>query len=174
MLELALRFLLIGAVSFGGGQAALPLVERLAVAETGWLTHTEFATGVGLSYATPGPVLVLASFIGYHVAGVQGAIAAALAVFAVPVGLAGLTAQLTRVLQNRPWFQSFGRFAAAAAIGLLGLTVLSLALPLADIHPMLLLGVAAVIGAVRLAWHPLLILGLATTLGACSTLLAQA
>lgn len=119
MLELVLRFLLIGSVAFGGGQATLPLVERLAVAETGWLTHTEFATAVGLSYATPGPVLILASFIGYHVAGMQGAIVAAFAVFAVPVGLAGLTTQLTGILQNRPWFQSVGRFAAAAVMGCL-------------------------------------------------------
>ena len=43
---------MIGSIAFGGGQAALPLVERLAVADTGWLTPAEFATGVGLSYAT--------------------------------------------------------------------------------------------------------------------------
>jgi chromate transporter len=57
MLELFGRFLVIGALAFGGGQAALPLVERLAVADTGWLTPAQFAAGVGLSYATPGPVL---------------------------------------------------------------------------------------------------------------------
>ena len=66
MLELIARFLVIGTLAFGGGQAALPLVERLAVADTGWLTPTQFATGVGLSYATPGPVLILAAFIGYQ------------------------------------------------------------------------------------------------------------
>ena len=63
MLELVARFLVIGALAFGGGQAALPLVERLAVADTGWLTPAQFATGVGLSYATPGPILILAAFI---------------------------------------------------------------------------------------------------------------
>src|SRR5713226_3986540 len=89
MLELTVRFLIIGALAFDGGQAALPLVERLAVADTGWLTPAQFATGVGLSYATPGPVLILAAFIGYHVAAVPGAMAATAAVFAVPVVLAG-------------------------------------------------------------------------------------
>jgi hypothetical protein len=84
MLELIARFLVIGTLAFGGGQAALPLVERLAVADTGWLTPVQFATGVGLSYATPGPVLILAAFIGYHVAAVPGALAATAAVFAVP------------------------------------------------------------------------------------------
>src|SRR5713101_9637534 len=88
MLELIGRFLIIGALAFGGGQAALPLVERLAVADTGWLTPTQFATGVGLSYATPGPVLILAAFIGYHAAAVRGAVLATAAVFTVPVILA--------------------------------------------------------------------------------------
>src|SRR2546421_11401863 len=74
MLELAARFLVIGALAFGGGQTAPPLVERLAVADIGWLTPVQFAIGVGLSYATPGPVLILAAFIGYHVA-VPGAAA---------------------------------------------------------------------------------------------------
>src|SRR4249920_513833 len=98
MLELIARFLIIGALAFGGGQAALPLVERLAVADTGWLTPAQFATGVGLSYATPGPVLILAAFIGYHVAAVPGALAATVAVFAVPVALAGFTAHVAATL----------------------------------------------------------------------------
>ena len=173
MFELVLRFLVVGSIAFGGGQAALPLVERLAVADTGWLTAAEFATGVGLSYATPGPVLVLSSFIGYRVSGVAGAVAAALAVFAVPVVLAGFAAQLTGVLGDRPWFRDFGRFAAAAAIGLLVVTVFALARPLVGIHPLLLLGVAAVVGAVRLGAHPLAVLGLAVASGVGAAALAE-
>src|SRR5215208_5622493 len=119
MLELIGRFLLVGALAFGGGQAALPLVERLAVADTGWLSPAAFSVAVGLSYVTPGPVLILAAFIGYHVAALPGALAATAAVFAVPVALAGFAAQLVDKLQGR-WFGAFGRFAAAAAIGLLG------------------------------------------------------
>ena len=113
MLELVARFLVIGALAFGGGQAALPLVERLAVADTGWLTPAQFATGVGLSCATPGPVLILAAFIGYHVAAVPGAVAATAAVFTIPVVLAGFTAQVVAKLKDTRWFQAFGQFAAA-------------------------------------------------------------
>lgn len=122
MLDLIARFLVIGALAFGGGQAALPLVERLAVADTGWLTPAEFATGVGLSYATPGPVLILAAFVGYYVAALPGAVAATAAVFAVPVILAGFTARLVASFKDARWFQAFGRFAAAAAVGLLGVS----------------------------------------------------
>jgi len=165
MLELTVRFLIIGALAFGGGQAALPLVERLAVADTGWLTPAQFATGVGLSYATPGPVLILAAFIGYHVAAVPGAVLATAAVFTVPVVLAGFAAPLVAKLKDAGWFRAFGRFAAAAAVGLLGVTLLALARPLVDIHPALLLGAVAVLAAELRGVHPIVLIGAATLLG---------
>src|SRR5438128_7043255 len=114
MLELIARFLVIGTLAFGGGQAALPLVERLAVSDTGWLTSTQFATGVGLSYATPGPVLILSAFIGYHVAALSGALVATLAVFTVPVVCAGFAAQIVDRLKDARWLRAFGQYAAAA------------------------------------------------------------
>src|ERR1700730_11740456 len=164
MLELIARFLVIGTLAFGGGQAALPLVERLAVAHTGWLTPAQFATGVGLSYAPPGPVLILAAFIGYHVAAVPGAVAATAAVFTIPVVLAGFTAQLVAKLKDARWFQAFGRF--AAAVGLLGVTLLALARPVVDIHPVLLLGSVAVLAAELRGVHPIILIGTAKLLGA--------
>jgi len=145
MLELVLRFLLVGAVAFGGGQAALPLVERITVAETGWLTPTEFSVGIGLAYVTPGPVLILAAYVGYHVKGILGAVAATAAVFAVPVAVSAAAAQVVARLNASERFRLFGRFASVAAIGLLGITLLSLGRPLFDLHPALLLGAAAVL-----------------------------
>src|ERR1700686_2848603 len=109
MLELVARFLVIGTPSAGGGPGALPRVERLAVADTGWLAPAQFATGVGLSYATPGPVLILAAFIGYHVAAVPGAVAATAAVFTVPAVLAGFAAQGVAQLKGAPWVSGVGR-----------------------------------------------------------------
>jgi chromate transporter len=170
ILELITRFLVVGGLAFGGGQAALPLVERLAVADTGWLTPAQFAAAVGLSYATPGPVLILAAFIGYHVAAVPGAMAATAAVFAVPVTLVGFAAGLAAKLQEARWFQAFGLFAAAAAIGLLGVTLVALARPLADLHPGLLLGAATVCAAALRGVHPIILIAAATLFGAGSSL----
>jgi len=171
MLELIGRFLVIGALAFGGGQAALPLVERLAVADTGWLTPAQFAAGVGLSYATPGPILILAAFIGYYVAGVSGAVAATVAVFTVPVVLAGLSAQLVARLKDSNWFQAFGGFAAAAAVGLLGVTLLALARPVMDVHWALLLGSVLVFAVSLRGVHPIFLIAGATVLGAGAPLL---
>jgi chromate transporter len=170
MLELIGRFLVVGTLAFGGGQAALPLVERLAVADTGWLTPAQFATGVGLSYATPGPVLILAAFVGYHVAGVPGAVVATMAVFAVPVALAGFAAHVVAWLKDARWFQAFGQFAAAAAIGLLGVTLIALVRPLLDIQLALLAAAAGVLVAALRGVHPLILIGGAALLGAVSSL----
>ena len=100
IVELVVRFLTVGALAFGGGGAALPLVERFTVAETGWLTPRQFALGVGFAFATPGPILILAAFVGYFVAGVPGALAGTFAVFAIPVLLAAGSADIVQRLNN--------------------------------------------------------------------------
>ena len=149
IVELAIRFLVIGALAFGGGQAALPLVERLTVGDTGWLSPTRFAAGVGLAYATPGPVLILAAYVGYAVAGIAGAVVATVAVFAVPVALAASAAAVVARLEASPRFRRFGAGASAGAVGLLGVTLLALARPVEAVAPVLLLGSAIVFLAAR-------------------------
>jgi chromate transporter len=165
VIDLVATFLLVGVLAFGGGQAALPLVERLTIAQHGWLTPGEFAIATGLSYATPGPVLIISAFIGYHVAGLPGALAAAAAVFAVPVLAATAAARTVDRLAGTRWLPAFGRTAGTAAIGLLTITLVSLARPITEIHPALLLGSLLVALAAR-RLNPLLLLAAATVLGA--------
>jgi hypothetical protein len=81
VVDLFWRWLLIGALAFGGGQAALSLVERTTVTDTGWISAGDCSTAVAFSFVTPGPVLILATFIGYRVAGIAGAVAATIGVF---------------------------------------------------------------------------------------------
>ena len=166
MLELFLRFLVVGATAFGGGGTALPLVERITVAETGWLTPQQFAIGVGFAYATPGPILILAAFVGFHVAGLAGALAATVGVFAVPVLLAAGSAGVVARLNRYARFRAFGRFAAAAAVGLLAVTLVALARPVYELHPALLAGAAVVFAADRFDMSPVLLLVIAAGAGA--------
>lgn len=168
MLELFLRFLVVGATAFGGGGAALPLVERITVAETGWLTPQQFAVGVGFAYATPGPILILAAFVGYHVEGLAGALVATVGVFAIPVLLAAGSAGVVSRLNRFPRFRAFGRYAAAAAVGLLAVTLVALARPMFDLHPGLLAGAALAFGAERFNVSPVLLLVIAAGVGAAA------
>jgi chromate transport protein ChrA len=63
IVELFLHFLLISLLAFGGGQAALPLVEQVAVRDMNWVSASTFGAAVAFSYLTPGPVLIVAAFI---------------------------------------------------------------------------------------------------------------
>ena len=171
VIELVARFLLVGALAFGGGGAALPLVERFTVADTGWLTPQQFAFGVGFAYATPGPILILAAFVGFHVAGLTGALAATCAVFAIPVLLAAGSAGVVTRLNRYARFRAFGSFAGVAAIGLLAVTLAALARPVVELHPGLLAGALVVFAAERIGLSPVLLLAVAIGAGAAAGVL---
>lgn len=80
-LELFLSFLKIGAFSFGGGYAAMPLIQSQVVDRYGWLTQKDFSDLVTISQMTPGPIAVNgATFVGNQVAGIPGAVIATLGV----------------------------------------------------------------------------------------------
>ena len=74
-LRLFLSFLQIGAFSFGGGYAALPLIRHQVVEANGWLQLSEFTDLITISQMTPGPIAVnSATFVGLKVAGIPGAV----------------------------------------------------------------------------------------------------
>ena len=78
-LQLFLSFLQIGAFSFGGGYAALPLIQHQVVELHNWLSLSEFTDLVTISQMTPGPIAVnSATFVGIKIAGIPGAIVATL------------------------------------------------------------------------------------------------
>lgn len=76
-LQLFFSFLQIGAFSFGGGYAAMPLIQSQVVDLHGWLTPTEFTDLITISQMTPGPIAInSATFVGTRIAGPLGALAA--------------------------------------------------------------------------------------------------
>ena len=76
-LQLFFSFLQIGLFSFGGGYAAMPLIQGQVVTLHGWLTISEFTDLITISQMTPGPIAVnSATFVGMKIAGIPGAIVA--------------------------------------------------------------------------------------------------
>ena len=78
-LQLFLSFLQIGAFSFGGGYAAVPLIRDQVVQAHGWMTMAEFTDLITISQMTPGPIAInAATFVGTKVAGIPGSVVATL------------------------------------------------------------------------------------------------
>jgi chromate transporter len=125
-LELFVQFSIISMLAFGGGNAALSLLERISVEEMRWITPQDFAAAIGFAYITPGPILITSAFIGYRAAGVLGSLAATVGVFLIPWFLSVLASSHVRRYIQHPWLQGFGLGAGPAVIGLLGITVFTL------------------------------------------------
>ncbi len=127
-LQLFLSFLQIGALSFGGGYASMPLIEAQIVTGHGWLTMTEFSDLVTIAEMTPGPIAVnAATFVGTKVAGVLGALVATAGCILPACVLVTLIARLYLKYRNLTVLQSvLGslRPAVVAMIASAGLTIL--------------------------------------------------
>lgn len=79
LFDLFILFFMIGTVSFGGGYAMIPVIER-EVTSRGWLTTTDFTDAVVLAGMTPGSIASnSATIVGYKVAGLPGAIISSIA-----------------------------------------------------------------------------------------------
>jgi len=137
--ELFLQFFVIGALSFGGGYASLPLIQSTVVERKGWLTAAEFADVLTLSEVTPGPIaLNAASFAGFRTAGIPGSVAATLGCAAPSCILVSILAVLYMKYRKGSVFSKIltairpavcamivSSFAAVAALALFGTSVLS-------------------------------------------------
>ena len=79
--KIAWYFTEAGAFVFGSGLAIVPFLHGGVVQDFGWLNERQFLDAVAVAMITPGPVVITVAFIGYLVAGIAGAVVAALATF---------------------------------------------------------------------------------------------
>ena len=79
--KLFAAFFRIGAFTFGGGYAMIPLIQKEAVEKNGWVTDEDILEIIAIAESTPGPIAInSATFVGYRTCGVLGSIAATLGV----------------------------------------------------------------------------------------------
>jgi chromate transporter len=80
-IDLGTFFFKVGALTFGGGLTMITFIQDQVVNQFHWLTPQEFIDGLALGQFTPGPILMVAAYVGYKVAGITGAMVAATAIF---------------------------------------------------------------------------------------------
>jgi chromate transporter len=112
-------FLKIGLLLYGGGYVLLAFLRSEFVTQLGWLTEQQLLDAVAVGQFTPGPLFSSATFVGYIIAGVPGAILATVAIFGPAFVFVGLTGSLVARLRKNAWTGALLDGVNAAAIGLM-------------------------------------------------------
>lgn len=133
-----------GAVVFGSGLAIVPFLYGGVVTDHHWLDEKQFVDAVAVAMITPGPVVITVGFIGFLVAGLPGAAAAAVGTFLPCYLFTVLPAPYFKKHGKRPGIVAFVDGATAAAIGTIAGSVVVLGRRSITDLPTLLIALAAV------------------------------
>ncbi len=117
LLKILWLFAEAGAVVFGSGLAIVPFLHGAVVNDLHWLDERQFLDAVAVAMITPGPVVITVAFIGYLVAGLTGALVAAVGVFLPCYLLVVIPAPYYRRWAGVPQIKSFVGGVTAAATG---------------------------------------------------------
>jgi chromate transporter len=117
--DLGLVMLKVDFLAFGGGYASVPLMLHEVCETRHWLDTKVFADGIALGQVTPGPIVITATFIGYEIAGLAGAIVSTIAVFSPSLFVLLLTEPYFDRLQRSTFFRLAVRGILASFVGLL-------------------------------------------------------
>jgi len=127
LLQVGAFLLKVGALTFGGGLTMIAFMQEQVVGQFHWLTPQEFIDGLALGQFTPGPILMVAAYVGYKVAGVAGAVVGGAAAFLPSfVMMLAILPALDRI-RKLVWTRAALRGIAPAVIGVLAVSLIRLA-----------------------------------------------
>jgi chromate transporter len=133
LLLLFLNFLKIGAVLYGSGYVLLAFLRADFVTRLGWLTDKQLIDAIAIGQVTPGPVFTTATFIGYLLGGLPGALLATLGIFLPSFFFVAISSLFIPYIRNSAWASAFLDGVNVASLGLmLGVTVQLAATALVD------------------------------------------
>lgn len=127
LLKLALVFATFSLLAVGGANAAAPEIRREVVERLHWMTSDQFAQTFAVSQAAPGPNVMLASLIGWRMAGLAGLAVATVAMIGPSSLLAWTVAQGWRRWRSHGWWLRLQAVLAPVAAGLIAGSGLALA-----------------------------------------------
>ena len=117
-------FFKIGSFAFGGGFTAIPIIQGVVVDGMHWLDLRAFRDGIALGQITPGPVFITATFIGYKVQGIIGAVIATIGIFTPSLAAMMLISRAHAKIKNLKIVKAVIRGFLSGFIGLLLFVVL--------------------------------------------------
>jgi chromate transporter len=127
LVDIGAYFLKVGAFTIGGGLTMIAFIQDQVVGQFGWLTPREFVDGLALGQLTPGPVLMIAAYVGYKVAGMAGAAVAAVAAFLPSFVIMLVILPVLDRVRQLAWMRAIMRGMGPAVIGVLAVSLIRLA-----------------------------------------------
>ena len=126
--SLAVHFALLSLFAVGGANAAIPEMHRLAVDVYGWMTDRQFADMFAISQVSPGPNVIIVTLIGYHVAGIAGALVATAAMTGPTCVMAFVVARGWDRYKHARWRIAIQSGLVPVSIGLMAASALIVAM----------------------------------------------
>ena len=124
LILLFLTFLKIGAILYGSGYVLVAFLHADLVQNLGWLTDRQLFDAIAVGQITPGPLFTTATFIGYLLGGLPGAILATLGIFLPSFVFVGVSSLFIKQIRNSTWTSGFLDGVNVASLGLmLGVTL---------------------------------------------------
>jgi chromate transporter len=116
---LAGYFALMSLLAIGGANSAVPEMQRVAVEVERWMTDRQFADIFAIAQVTPGPNVIIVTLIGYHVAGLLGALVATLAMCGPTCVFAFYIGHAWERFKDAPWRAAIQAGLLPISIGLI-------------------------------------------------------
>jgi chromate transporter len=123
---MSLIFLKIGLIAFGGGYVMIPILQWDMVDHLGWLTLRQFLDSILMGFVTPGPIIITATFIGYWLKGLIGAVVGTVAIFLPPILLIIFLSPYYQWVKERWWMRPLIQGILSALVGMLILVVMQM------------------------------------------------
>jgi chromate transporter len=146
---LFLTFLKIGSILYGSGYVLVAFLQTEFVEGLGWITSQQLLDAVAIGQFTPGPVFTTATFIGYLVAGVPGAIVATIGIFLPGFIFVAITNPFIPRMRRSPWLAALLDGIVAASLGLMAAVTVDLTLQAIIDIPTALIAIAAAVLLIR-------------------------
>lgn len=103
LLKLAVQFAMLSLLAVGGANAVIPEMHRQAVEVEHWMTAREFADLFAISQVAPGPNVIVVTLVGYHVAGLAGALVATVAMCGPTCVFTYYVGRVWERFKDAPW-----------------------------------------------------------------------
>jgi chromate transporter len=147
--QLFLSFLKIGSILYGSGYVLVAFLQTEFVEKLGWITSQQLIDAVAIGQFTPGPVFTTATFIGYLVGGVPGAVVATVGIFLPGFVFVAITNPFIPRMRRSPWLSGLLDGVVAASLGLMAAVTVDLARQALVDLPSVLIFVAAAVLLIR-------------------------